>query len=55
MGIQAAAAGVGIAVGPYLAATAVEASGDRRTAVPVAVVLLFAAAATLAAGKRWEA
>lgn len=55
MGIQAAAAGVGIAAGPYLAATAVEATGDRRAAVPVAVVLLFAAATTLLAAKRWEA
>jgi predicted MFS family arabinose efflux permease len=54
MGIQAAAAGVGIAAGPYLAANAVEASGDRRMAIPVAVVMLLGAAAALATGRRWD-
>ncbi len=53
MGIQAAAAGVGIAAGPYLAATAVESSGDRRMAIPVAVLMLLGAAAALMAGRRW--
>lgn len=53
MGIQAAAAGVGIAAGPYLAATAVESSGDRRMAIPVAVLMLLGAAAALMTGRRW--
>ncbi len=55
MGIQAAAAGIGIAAGPYLAANAVEAAGDRRMAAPVAIVMLLGAATVLAIGRRWEA
>ncbi len=54
MGMQAAAAGVGIAAGPYLAATVVESSGDRRMAIPVAVLMLLAAAGTLVTGGRWN-
>lgn len=54
MGLQAAAAGVGIAAGPFLAANAVQATGDRRMAIPVALVLALGASATLVIGRRWD-
>lgn len=52
MGLQAAAAGLGIALGPFTAATAVQVFGDRRAAVVVSVAFAFAAALSLAAAGR---
>jgi MFS family permease len=52
MGLQAAAAGLGIALGPFAAATAVQVFGDRRAAVVVSVAFAFAAALSLAAAGR---
>ncbi len=54
MGMQAAAAGVGIAAGPYGAATLVDMVGDRRASIPLAIVLLIVAAGVLWNSKRYQ-
>ncbi|MDH3517628.1 MAG: MFS transporter, partial [Acidimicrobiia bacterium] len=54
MGMQAAAAGVGLAAGPFGAATLVDLVGDRRASIPLAMVLLVLAAAVLWNSKRFE-
>ncbi len=55
MGMQAAAAGIGIALGPYGAATLVQATGDRRYSIPLSMLLLILAAGVLTISKRWKA
>lgn len=47
MGLQAAAAGLGLALGPFGAAAVVEAVGDRRAAVVIATGCALAAAGAL--------
>ena len=47
MGLQAAAGGLGLAAGPFIAAHAADAVGDRRVAVVVAVCFALAAALSL--------
>lgn len=55
MGLQAAAAGVGVAAGPYGAATIIEFVGDRRASIPLAIGLLTMSALVLWVARRWDA